>query len=108
MDIKDKRLRDLIQKHLDALAREIVQELTQPLLEQLIQQWKVPHEDLAADGLPRQSIVPQALIYQKLTRLWICPRCRDFSNLNRRSVTTHLRFCTAEPQPKMPRPKKKS
>jgi hypothetical protein len=113
------RVRGIIQKHMEALSREIAQELTRPLLEQ----WGLTREDLSesdteAPSVRPEPIVPKALLYDKRSRTWICPRCIRFSNPNRRSVTTHLRFCTAEPpvKPDVPvrkrkirrQPKKKS
>ena len=105
---QDSRIRGIVQKHMDALSHEIAQELTQPLLEQ----WGLTRDDLAAvTAVPPETIsepvVPKALLYDKRSRLWICPRCEHFANLIRRSVTTHLRFCTAEPKAKANAPSPK-
>jgi len=106
----DPRIRSIFQKHLSALSREIAQELTQPLLEQ----WGLTNEDLGLPGGPVVDtttvtpIVPAALIYDSKTKRWMCPRCRVFSDLRRRSVTAHLRFCKAEAPVPAPVPLKTS
>jgi hypothetical protein len=98
----DPRFRDIVQKHMTALSREIAQELTQPLLAQL----GLTLEDLgatpSAEPVPVPITPPEwtgstALLYDAKTRRWTCPRCRRYSDLRRRSVTTHLRFCDAVP-----------
>jgi hypothetical protein len=95
----DPRIRGIVQKHMEALSREIAKELTQPLLEH----WGLTYEDLATPvaeptpGVTSEPVSPMALIYDGATRRWVCPRCRRYSDLRRRSVTTHLRFCDAVP-----------
>ena len=89
---------------MEALSREIAQELTQPLLEQwgLTQADLEAPSDIAPNGAaPSEPITPRALLYDKRSRMWTCPRCERFSNVIRRSVTTHLRFCTAAPKPEL-------
>lgn len=100
------RIRDIFKKHLNALSRDLGQELTQPLLVD----WGISREDvgLPEDVATTQPIVPASLIYDTKTRRWTCPRCREFSDLRRRSVTAHLRFCKAEPAPTPEPPHKKS
>ena len=96
---QDGRIRSIFQKHVAALSREIAQELTQPLLEH----WGLTHEALS-DALSAakpvtepvaEPVAPKALLFDRKTSQWVCPRCGQFSDLRRRAVTTHLRFCTA-------------
>jgi hypothetical protein len=107
-NLKDVRVRGIIQKHVDALSREIARELMQPLFEQ----WGLSEEDAATivavppapANLP-EPVVAKAPIYDKRSRQWVCPHCKRFSGLNRRSVTTHARFCTAMEPARVPEPK---
>lgn len=96
---RDPRLRGIVKKHIDALSRDLAEELSQPLLDQL----GLTPEDLVAPiatTTPSVAapVAPKALLYDKRSRSWICPKCELFSNPERRSVTTHLRFCTAAPK----------
>lgn len=110
----DPRIRSIVQKHLraarSAISEEIARELTEPLLEQ----WGLTREDLAVpyNEVPevaqaREPVTSATLIYDSATRRWVCPRCRNFSNIHRRSVTTHLRFCTSAPALAPPRAKRR-
>jgi hypothetical protein len=89
---QDVRIRGIVQKHMTALSQEIAAELTHPLLAH----WGLAHVEPGdtpdAEGVP-EAAVPKALLFDRKTRKWVCPRCGRFSDLRRRSVTAHLRFC---------------
>jgi hypothetical protein len=102
------RVRNIFQKHLSALTRDLValsqmqtQELTEELTTAMLANWGLTNEDLQLQSVgpvvELHALVPSALIYDTETRRWTCPRCHVFSDHRRRSVTAHLRFCKAEP-----------
>jgi hypothetical protein len=91
---QDARIRGIVQKHVTALSQEIAEELAQPILEH----WGLTHvtpDDTPEDGVVPEVAVSKALLFDRKTRKWFCPRCGLFSDLRRRAVTTHLRFCAA-------------
>jgi hypothetical protein len=46
------------------------------------------------DDLLQEPCPPtRAARYSPSTKRWICPGCNKFTNLHRRAVTTHMRFC---------------
>jgi hypothetical protein len=89
---QDARIRGLVQKHITALSQEIATELTQPLLEHWGLALALPGDTPDAETIP-EAAVPKALLFDRKTRQWVCPRCGRYADLRRRSVTTHLRFC---------------
>jgi hypothetical protein len=112
-----KRIQSIFQRHVDALARELAQELTQPLADR----FGISLTEAVAPVVTAPSTVATAvpltnasLIYDPRARKWGCPKCRAFSDLRRRAVTTHMRFCTKtalvppEPPPKVRRKPKKT
>lgn len=108
----DARVRSIVQKHLTAMSREIAEELAQPLLERFgmsIDDFVIEVSPAATAPATEPVTDPgsTALIYDARQRQWICPRCRRFADLRRRSVTTHMRFCTATPEVAPPKAKPK-
>lgn len=90
------RIRSIIQKHVEALSRELAQELAQELTKPLAERWGINFAEAApaANATLPESLPTPALVYDARTRRWGCPKCAMFSDLRRRSVTTHMRFCT--------------
>jgi hypothetical protein len=110
----DPRIRDIVKKHLraarSAISEEIARELTEPLLEQ----WGLTREDLATpyNEVPeaaqaREPVTSATLIYDFDNADRPSDESQNFSNIHRRSVTTHLRFCTSAPALAPPRAKRK-
>jgi len=89
------RIQSIIQKHVESLARELAQELTQPLVERFGISFTEAVEE-HADAAPTEPHGP--LVYDPRTRKWICAKCRTFSDVRRRAVTVHMRFCPGAPK----------
>lgn len=113
-----KRIQSIIQRHVEALSRDLAQELSLELAKPLLDRWGFTVADAIAvrdvtapEATPAVSepVGPTALSYDPKTRRWVCPRCRKFSDTRRRAVTTHMRFCdgTPEPQPAVAKPRRK-
>jgi len=101
---QDARIRGIVQKHVAALSQEIAVVLTQSLLAHwglaYVEPGDVPDVPDTPDvpDVPDAEPVPEtatskALLFNRKTRKWVCPRCGRFSDLRRRSVTAHLRSC---------------
>lgn len=83
------RIHSIIQKHVELLARELAQELTQPLVERF--GGITAAVDVQADAGPSEPSGPP--VYDSRSRKWICPKCHAYSDPRRRAVTAHARFC---------------
>lgn len=100
--INDSRVRSIVQRHLNEMSREIAQELAQPLLDR----FGLTLDDLnvaveIAPAVSTQEPMATGLpLWDKRSHGWLCPRCRQFSSMGRRAVTTHMRFCKATPPTK--------
>jgi hypothetical protein len=94
-----KRIQELVERHAQALAREIAQEVTRPMLEQLA-------ETLTKGRIPTAKITEptpgEAAHYDPRSKHWSCPRCGTFRHIQRRAVTTHLRYCQPDESPEAP------
>lgn len=107
---KTKRIRSIVQRHVEALGRDLAQELTQELTQPLLQRFGLTVEDVVTvpDVITTEATAPPVaepigsttLSYDPRTRRWVCPRCRKFSDTRRRAVTTHARFCDGVPEPR--------
>lgn len=82
------RIQDIIQKHVESLARELAQELTQPLVDRFGFTAAVAAQTDSALTEPHGP-----LAYDARTRKWVCAKCHTFSDVRRRAVTAHMRFC---------------
>ena len=106
--------RSIIHKHVEACSREIAAVLTQELTQPLVERFGISFTetvDVEADTAPTEPHGP--LVYDPRTRKWICAKCHTFSDVRRRAVTAHMRFCSGPPKltPKAVarrKPKKKS
>lgn len=107
---KSERIQGIIQRHAEALSRDLAQELTQELVQPLMERWGITVADVVAvpdvttaeataPPAPSEPLSSTALAYDARSRRWLCPRCRKFSDTRRRSVTTHLRFCDGTLEP---------
>jgi hypothetical protein len=83
-------VRSIVERHVAALSRELAEELTRPLLEQLLA-GEAPVEIAPVTV----SSAEKSPLYDRATRKWHCPRC-TVADLRRRAVTTHMRFCEGE------------
>lgn len=111
--LNPKRLQSIFQKHVNALALELAHELASPMADRL----GISLTDYQPDNVtpppatPAEPFTNAALIYDARAKKWSCPKCRAFSDLRRRAVTTHMRFCTgtalAVPEPAKVRKKSK-
>lgn len=92
------RIQSIIQKHVEAATREIAsvlaQELTQPLVDRF--GFSTEAVDAQADSAPTEPHGP--LAYDARTRKWVCAKCHTFSDVRRRAVTAHMRFCPGAPK----------
>jgi hypothetical protein len=89
------RIRSIIQKHVESLSRELAQELAQELTKPLADRWGINLAEAGPAAIATSlEPLPATLVYDARTRRWGCPKCAMFSDLRRRSVTTHMRFCT--------------
>jgi len=107
------RIQSIIQKHVEAAGREIAAVLAQELTQPLVERFGISTEaaDAHVDSAPIEPSGP--LVYDARTRKWVCTKCHTFSDVRRRAVTAHMRFCPGAPKlaPKqVPRrkPKKKT
>lgn len=89
------RIHSIIQKHVELLARELAQELTQPLVERFGSSFPEV-VDVQADAGPSEPSGPP--VYDSRSRKWICPKCHAYSDPRRRAVTAHARFCSGPPK----------
>jgi hypothetical protein len=102
-------IQNIIQKHVDAAGREIAALLRQELTQQLADRFGSPHE--AVETRVNPATEPHSagtLTFDSRTRRWICAKCHTFSDVRRRAVTAHMRFCPGAPKlaPK-PAPRRK-
>jgi len=106
------RIQSIIQKHVEACSREIAAVLTQELTQPLVERFGLSFTeavDAGADTAPAEPHGP--LVYDSRSRKWICAKCHTFSDVRRRAVTAHMRFCPGAPklvpkQAKRRKPKK--
>lgn len=88
------RIQSIIQKHVEACSREIAAVLTQELTQPLVERFGITFTEAVeakADAGPPEPSGP--LVYDSRTRKWVCAKCHEFSDLRRRAVTAHMRFC---------------
>lgn len=102
------RIQSIIQKHVEACGREIAAVLTQELTQPLVERYGLSFTeavDAQTEAAPSEPSGP--LVYDPRTRKWVCAKCHTFSDVRRRAVTAHMRFCRGAPQlaPKPPRRK---
>lgn len=93
------RIQSIIQKHVEACSREIAAVLTQELTQPLVERFGLSFTeaiDAPTNNAPTEPHGP--LAYDARTRKWVCAKCQTFSDVRRRAVTAHMRFCPGAPK----------
>ena len=96
----------IVEKHTNAMARELTEALLQTMVDQLLGERlrastaAVTPQSKPIDGNAERRVHVEpaarpnrAPLYDGAAVRWRCPYCNNFSDPGRRAVTMHMRFC---------------